>query len=535
MCESCCDGSWVMRFGWFFVAMTVGLITFVPVTTYIFVFDKWLAYHVERSKILWLGPFYTFVVFIWINYYLACTTDPGSVPRGFDPVAFFSGTAAAAHGDGVDDDGDEDFNGAAKPSSSKSGHAATNAKKRPKKRGAAAGKAASRRGQDQSVSAPSGVSQPAAGVRMPKPRWCSQCLNYKPARSHHCSFCNRCVLRMDHHCPWLNNCVGHNNIPHFVRFLVSTTAACLSCVLLLGLRVWDLMKYQKALVEYYSPENSGASYLGRNLKFYTPPADEMEILFMIFNLFILFALLLTVGILCVYQLFYVAGNVTTIESMENNKIEDLIRRGKVPADRKYPYDLGVMRNFQMVFGERWYLWWLPAAAPGDGLRFDVTETGHAWPPREYYLARKYPYGKPPKSERRAANQDVDEGFVRRSDGRAWGPHVRRGSEGLVVSPFTDVDRQEQLRMAQAGAHDVQDDYQDDEMDGRGTGALADDSSTDYDSLDDEMDDDDFVPRDRHANASNAEPASDSAEAAEDSDNEVLAVRMQRVKNSKKAK
>ncbi|XP_023610636.1 palmitoyltransferase ZDHHC16 isoform X3 [Myotis lucifugus] len=40
---------------------------------------------------------------------------------------------------------------------------------------------------------------------------CKKCIYPKPARTHHCSVCNRCVLKMDHHCPWLNNCVGHYN------------------------------------------------------------------------------------------------------------------------------------------------------------------------------------------------------------------------------------------------------------------------------------------------------------------------------------
>ncbi|XP_028619945.1 palmitoyltransferase ZDHHC16-like isoform X2 [Grammomys surdaster] len=35
---------------------------------------------------------------------------------------------------------------------------------------------------------------------------CKKCIYPKPARTHHCSICNRCVLMMDHHCPGLNNC-----------------------------------------------------------------------------------------------------------------------------------------------------------------------------------------------------------------------------------------------------------------------------------------------------------------------------------------
>ncbi|KAI5949414.1 PFA4 [Candida jiufengensis] len=51
-------------------------------------------------------------------------------------------------------------------------------------------------------------------------RYCSKCKNYKPPRAHHCSKCKKCILSMDHHCPWTLNCVGHENLPHFMRFLV---------------------------------------------------------------------------------------------------------------------------------------------------------------------------------------------------------------------------------------------------------------------------------------------------------------------------
>ena len=40
---------------------------------------------------------------------------------------------------------------------------------------------------------------------------CLHCDELKPARTHHCSTCNRCVFLMDHHCPWVNNCVGLEN------------------------------------------------------------------------------------------------------------------------------------------------------------------------------------------------------------------------------------------------------------------------------------------------------------------------------------
>ncbi|CAE8713996.1 unnamed protein product [Polarella glacialis] len=61
------------------------------------------------------------------------------------------------------------------------------------------------------------------GVQV-KQRWCSTCRVYRPLRSKHCSYCDRCVFRFDHHCTWLGNCVGLGN---YRSFLVLILAAAL--------------------------------------------------------------------------------------------------------------------------------------------------------------------------------------------------------------------------------------------------------------------------------------------------------------------
>uniref|UniRef100_A0A3Q3WNG2 Palmitoyltransferase n=1 Tax=Mola mola TaxID=94237 RepID=A0A3Q3WNG2_MOLML len=58
---------------------------------------------------------------------------------------------------------------------------------------------------------------------------CKKCIMPKPARTHHCGICNRCILKMDHHCPWLNNCVGHFNHRYFFSFCLFMTLGCVYC------------------------------------------------------------------------------------------------------------------------------------------------------------------------------------------------------------------------------------------------------------------------------------------------------------------
>ncbi|KAI9323516.1 DHHC palmitoyltransferase-domain-containing protein [Dichotomocladium elegans] len=134
-----------------------------------------------------LIPFNILVLMLYYNYYLACVTDPGKVPAGWEPP--YSTIHSQENGKWIRQKDD----------------------------------------------------LPATDTGITGPRYCKSCTQYKPPRSHHCRYCKRCVLKMDHHCPWIANCVGYDNYGHFVRFILYVDIACTYALALLGWRVKNIM------------------------------------------------------------------------------------------------------------------------------------------------------------------------------------------------------------------------------------------------------------------------------------------------------
>uniref|UniRef100_A0A1A8DJ71 Palmitoyltransferase n=1 Tax=Nothobranchius kadleci TaxID=1051664 RepID=A0A1A8DJ71_NOTKA len=174
---------------------------------------------------------------------------------------------------------------------------------------------------------------------------CKKCIMPKPARTHHCGICNRCILKMDHHCPWVNNCVGFSNYKFFVLFLAYAT---LYCVVICA-----------TVVQYF-------------IKFWTKELPDTHAKFHILFLFFVAALFfISIVSLFSYHLWLVGKNRTTIEAF----------RAPVFANGpdKNGFSLGFKRNLVEVFGDQAKNWIFPVfSSQGDGHSF-VTRLVHIDP------------------------------------------------------------------------------------------------------------------------------------------------------------
>ncbi|RDA84151.1 hypothetical protein CP532_4536 [Ophiocordyceps camponoti-leonardi (nom. inval.)] len=63
-----------------------------------------------------------------------------------------------------------------------------------------------------------------------RPKWCSDCRQWKPDRAHHSTELGRCVRKMDHLCPWVGGMVSETSFNFFLQFTVYTFCLCVLCV-----------------------------------------------------------------------------------------------------------------------------------------------------------------------------------------------------------------------------------------------------------------------------------------------------------------
>ncbi|KAF9406039.1 Palmitoyltransferase [Podila epigama] len=351
----------------YIVAGVVLLIAYIALTSQIFVFIPWLMRISLQRTLTVLIPFNIGVGFIYWHYYLACTTEPGSpppawgVPRGSDEEQKEQGH------DQLEDAKKEAQGKSTALDLSRNNVGHTELKER-----LGDTKSLTQDGQSDAQPTTTKVKQAKTKQKAPLPRYCRTCEAFKPPRSHHCRICKKCVLKMDHHCPWINNCVGYFNYGHFVRFVTWVTITTGACMALFCARIWDAIEHER----YYMYHDGAPT--------------KREIIFLVVNILVDGGVLLAVGTLCIYHLWSMISNTSTIEVWEREKVDGMIKKGKI-RKIKFPYDVGCRRNYAQVLGPHVWLWLWPQRMLGSGLEYEVIDDKEAakiWPPRDYQTSKR---------------------------------------------------------------------------------------------------------------------------------------------------
>ncbi|KAM4704279.1 palmitoyltransferase ZDHHC16 isoform 3-T3 [Rhinophrynus dorsalis] len=219
------------------------------------------------------------------------------------------------------------------------------------------------------ITTPPGYPPQQAQSDIPTVSICRKCIAPKPARTHHCSICSRCILKMDHHCPWLNNCVGHYNHRYFFSFCLFMTMGCIYCSI--SSRVMFQEAY--AAVETYNQ---------------TPPPTfsfrERAFHKCIIYLWVLCSsVALALGALTLWHAMLITRGETSIERHINKK--ERKRQKSIGKEFHNPYSYGRGENWRIFFGVETKQHWitrvvLPSAHPPDGN--GLTWSAPSWLPNK---------------------------------------------------------------------------------------------------------------------------------------------------------
>ncbi|KAI5102984.1 putative palmitoyltransferase ZDHHC16 isoform X1, partial [Silurus meridionalis] len=220
---------------------------------------------------------------------------------------------------------------------------------------------------------------------------CKKCIVPKPARTHHCSICNTCVLKMDHHCPWLNNCVGHFNHRYFFSFCLYMTMGCIYC----SISAKDMFLDAYNAIEVgkknyiFLPSNASSFFffLYKYKSYYQtpPPYFTSEEKFFHKSLLYLWVLTSSVAValggLTIWHAVLITRGETSVERHINRK--ERKRRKQIGKAFRNPYHQGAINNWKILFGVEKSSHWitrvlLPSSHPphGDGITWDCPPHKH---------------------------------------------------------------------------------------------------------------------------------------------------------------
>ncbi|KAG8435430.1 hypothetical protein GDO86_013386 [Hymenochirus boettgeri] len=187
---------------------------------------------------------------------------------------------------------------------------------------------------------------------------CRKCIAHKPARTHHCSICSRCILKMDHHCPWLNNCVGHYNHRYFFSFCLFMTMGCIYCSI--SSRV--MFKEAYAAIEKIKHQEKEALQFASNETYSQTPPPTFSFQERIFHKCIIYlwvlcsSVALALGALTLWHAMLITRGETSIERHINKKERKRLQSaGKVFYN---PYNNGRCGNWKVFFGVETKQHWL---------------------------------------------------------------------------------------------------------------------------------------------------------------------------------
>jgi len=179
--------------------------------------------------------------------------------------------------------------------------------------------------------------------------FCKKCNKRRPARTHHCRICQRCVLKMDHHCPWVANCVGYNNQKYFYQFLFYSTLGDFIAFLCLLFRLFQ--------TDFNVPVGTGKQ---TQLTTWDLLYLMRDPIFLIIGTMTALAMTAAIGFLFFFQTHIISKNQTTLE---NKSLKD-------HRDNPYYHHEGI-HNLKIVLGmQSFYEWFIPVFNP------NVYNNGH---------------------------------------------------------------------------------------------------------------------------------------------------------------
>lgn len=174
--------------------------------------------------------------------------------------------------------------------------------------------------------------------------FCLKSYKPKPPRAHFDNVTQNLVLNMDHYCPWMFNTVGYFNYRYFVNFLLYVLSGMMYGAYM-SFRPFQNISHPDYVKNIRLSRKNGFKTV-QHLYPLVPTPDERSVVSLTFLLCVSvgFAVLCLLGL----HIYLLLTAQTTIE-MTSNGFKKRIARSR-GISWINPYDLGMKRNWQQVYG-----------------------------------------------------------------------------------------------------------------------------------------------------------------------------------------